>query len=286
MNEFIDVIIDVIKDTLIDGVKLLPFLFITFIFMELIEHKFGDKLNKKLAKVNKIGPLIGSFLGVIPQCGISASASNFYITRVISLGTLISVYLSTSDEMLPILISENAPILLILKLLLVKFLCGVIFGFIIDFILRKTEKEDIKDFCDIEDCDCKHGVLKSSIIHTLKTFLYILIISFILNTIFEFFGEEFLEKILMKNNPFGVIITSLIGLIPNCGVSILLTELYLKDIVSVGKLLSGLLVNAGVGLLILARYNKKKKDTLRIIVILLGIGILVGFIFDILNITF
>jgi len=286
MNNYIEIIIDVIKDTLIDGVKLLPFLFITFLLMELIEHKFGDKLNKKLTKVNKVGPLLGALLGVIPQCGISASASNFYITRVISFGTLISVYLATSDEMLPILISENAPIPMIAKLLVVKFLCGVVFGFIIDFILRKTEREDIKDFCDIEDCDCNHGILKSSIIHTLKTFLYIIIISFILNIIFAFFGEGFLEKVLMKNNPFGVIITSLIGLIPNCGVSILLTELYLKDIISVGKLLSGLLVNAGVGLLILARYNKNKKDTIRIIAILLGIGILVGFIFDLLNITF
>ena len=277
---------DIIIDTLLDGIKLLPFLFITFLLMELIEHKFGDKLNKKLTKVNKIGPLLGSLLGIIPQCGISASASNFYITRVISLGTLISVYLSTSDEMLPILISENAPIMLIVKLLIVKFICGIIFGFIIDFITRKREKEDIKDFCELEDCDCDHGVIKSSIIHTLKTFIYILIISFILNIIFKYFGTEFLEKILMKNNPFGVIITSLIGLIPNCSTSILLTELFLKNIISVGKLLSGLLVNSGVGLLILIRYNKNKKKNIKIIGILLGIGILVGFIFDLLNITF
>ena len=181
---------EIILDTLLDGLKILPFLFITFIVMELIEHKFGDKLNNKLKKVNKIGPLIGSLLGIIPQCGISASASNFYITRVISLGTLISVYLSTSDEMLPILISENAPIMLIVKLLIVKFICGLFFGFIIDFITRKKENEDIKDFCELEDCDCDHGVIKSSIIHTLKTFLYILIITFTLNIIFYYFGDE------------------------------------------------------------------------------------------------
>lgn len=277
---------DIILDTLIDGVKLLPFLFITFLLMELIEHKFGDKLNKKLTKVNKVGPLLGSLLGIIPQCGISASASNFYITRVNSLGTLISVYLATFDEMLPILISENAPIPMIVKLLAIKFICGVFFGFIIDFLTRKKSKEDIKDFCELEDCDCDHGVLKSSIIHTLKTFIYILIISFVLNIVFEYFGAEFLEKLLMKNNPFGVILTAIIGLIPNCSTSILLTELYLKDIISVGKLLSGLLVNAGVGLLILIRYNKNKKETVKIIGILLGIGILVGFIFDILNISF
>lgn len=282
MNEFIDIV----KDTLIDGIKLLPFLFITFVVMELIEHKFGDKLNNKLKKVNKIGPLIGSILGIIPQCGISASASNFYITRVISLGTLISVYLSTSDEMLPILISYNVSILLIIKILLVKFICGLVFGTIIDFIIRKREKEDIKDFCELEDCDCNHGVLKSSIIHTLKTFGYILIISFALNLIMYYFGEDLLSKILMKDNPFGVIITSLIGLIPNCSTSILLTELFLKDVISLGKLLSGVLVNSGVGLLILLRFNKNKKENLMILSILLAVGILVGFVFDILNITF
>ncbi len=282
MSEFLDIV----KDTLIDGLKLLPFLFITFILMELLEHKFGDKLNNKLKKVNKIGPIFGSMLGIIPQCGISASASNFYITRVISLGTLISVYLSTSDEMLPILIGHNASIVLIIKILLVKFITGLVFGFIIDLIFRKKEKEDIKDFCELEDCDCNHGVLKSSIIHTLKTFLYILIISFLLNLAMFYFGEDLLSKLLMKNNPFGVIITSLIGLIPNCSSSVLLTELYLNDIISIGKLLSGVLVNAGVGLLILFRFNKNKKENFKIIGILLAIGVLVGFIFDILKITF
>ena len=282
MNEFLDII----KDTLIDGLKLLPFLFITFILMELLEHKFGDKLNNKLKKVNKIGPIFGSLLGIIPQCGISASASNFYITRVISLGTLISVYLSTSDEMLPILIGHKVSIVLIIKILLVKFITGLVFGFIIDLIFRKKENEDIKDFCELEDCDCNHGVLKSSIIHTLKTFAYILIISFLLNLAMFYFGEELLSKLLMKNNPFGVIITSLIGLIPNCSSSVLLTELYLNDIISIGKLLSGVLVNAGVGLLILFRFNKNKKENFKIIGILLAIGLLVGFIFDILKITF
>ena len=282
MNEFLDIV----KDTLIDGLKLLPFLFITFILMELLEHKFGDKLNNKLKKVNKIGPIFGSLLGIIPQCGISASASNFYITRVISLGTLISVYLSTSDEMLPILIGHNVSIILIVKILLVKFITGLVFGFIIDLIFRKKETEDIKDFCELEDCDCNHGVLKSSIIHTLKTFLYILIISFLLNLAMFYFGEDLLSKLLMKNNPFGVIITSLIGLIPNCSSSVLLTELYLNDIISIGKLLSGVLVNAGVGLLILFRFNKNKKENFKIIGILLAIGVLVGFIFDILRITF
>lgn len=282
MNEFLDIV----KDTLIDGLKLLPFLFITFILMELIEHKFGEKLNNRLKKVNRIGPLFGSLLGIIPQCGISASATNFYITRVITLGTLISVYLSTSDEMLPILISHNVSIILIIKILLVKFICGVVFGFIIDLIFRKKENEDIKDFCDLEDCDCDHGVIKSSIIHTLKTFLFIVLISFILNIVMFYFGEGFLSKILMKDTPFGLLISSIIGLIPNCSSSVLLTELFLSNNISLGQLLSGVLINSGVGLLILLRYNKNKKENIKIISILLIIGIIVGLIFDIFNITF
>lgn len=278
--------LDVILDTLIDALKLLPFLFITFLIMELIEHKYSEKLSKKLAKVNKVGPVLGSLLGIIPQCGISASATNLYITRVISIGTLISVYLSTSDEMLPVLISENANLSVILKLLLIKFICGIFFGFIIDFLFNKKKKEHIKDFCEIEECDCEHGILKSSIIHTLKTFIYILIITFTLNLIITYFGESFMEKLLVSKNPFGIIITSLVGLVPNCSTSILLTELYIKGFLSVGKLLSGLLVNAGIGLLILFRYNKAKKENIKIIAILLVIGILVGVIFDLLNIMF
>jgi len=277
--------IDIILDTLIDGVKLLPFLFITFLLMELIEHKFGDKLNNKLSKVNKFGPILGGILGILPQCGISASATNFYITRVITYGTLISVYLSTSDEMLPILISEKANPILIIKLLLIKLICGIFFGFLIDLIFRKKNHEDIKDFCDIEDCDCEHGILKSSIIHTIKTFIYLIVISFILNIILHYFGESFLENILMKNNPFAIVITAIIGLIPNCSTSILLTELYLKDLISVGKLIGGLLVNSGVGLLILIRYNKNSKENIKTIIILLLIGIIIGFIFDIFKIT-
>ncbi|MBR2712280.1 MAG: arsenic efflux protein [Bacilli bacterium] len=273
--------LDIIADTLLDSLKLLPFLFLTFIIMELFEHKLGNKANERLKKANKVGPLFGSLLAVIPQCGISASATNFYITRVISLGTLISVYLSTSDEMLPILISEKVDISIILKFLAIKVVIGMICGFVIDFIYRNKKKEDIHEFCNDEHCDCEHGILKSSIKHTLNVIIYIIIFSFLLNIILHYYGESFLEKILMKNSPFGVFISSLIGLIPNCSSSIILTELYLKGLLSFGKVMAGLLVNAGVGLLILVKYNKDKKDTIKIIGILLIIGIISGLLLDI-----
>ena len=126
--------IDIIKDTLIDGLKLIPFLFIAFLIIEFIEHKLDNKSKTIISKSGKVGPLVGGILGLFPQCGFSVMATNLYITRIITLGTLISIYLSTSDEMLPLLISHNTDISIIIKILAIKLLVGVICGFIIDFI--------------------------------------------------------------------------------------------------------------------------------------------------------
>ena len=216
------------NDTLIDGTKLLPFLFITFLLMEYLEHKMSNKSKKIVKKSGKFGPLIGGILGAFPQCGFSVAATNLYATRIITLGTLISIYLSTSDEMLPILISEKAKPTLIISILLIKVVTGIIFGFIIDFILRKKKKDnyEIKDFCKEEHCHCDHSILKSTIKHTLNILLFIMIISFVLNVGFDYLGEDTISKIFMKDSLFGPFIASLIGLIPNCGASVALTELY------------------------------------------------------------
>ena len=144
--------LEIIEDTLIDSIKLLPFLFITYLIMEYIEHKTKDKTKEAIKKSGKFGPLIGGVLGIVPQCGFSVSATNLYAARVITLGTLIAVYLSTSDEMLPIFISEAVPVTTILKILGVKLLIGVVAGFIIDFVIRlvnkgKQEEEKIIDLC-------------------------------------------------------------------------------------------------------------------------------------------
>ena len=163
---------EVLLDTFLDSVKLIPFLFLTFLLIELFEHKFSNKSKNLVEKSGKFGPLIGSILGIIPQCGFSVAATNLYITRIISLGTLFSVYLSTSDEMIPILIAEKAPIGLLLKILLIKFILGMIYGFIIDFILRKKEKPKYK-ICDEEHCDCKDNIIMASIKHTLNEFVHL-----------------------------------------------------------------------------------------------------------------
>lgn len=273
--------LEIISETLIDGFKLLPFLFVTFLFIELFEHKFSEKSKKLIKKSGKLGPIIGSILGILPQCGFSVCATNFYITRIISLGTLFSVYLSTSDEMLPLLIAEQAPIGLILKILAIKLVLGMFYGFIIDLILRK--KEDVNySICDHEHCDCKNNILLASIKHTLSIFIFILICTFIINIGMTYLGEAYLSKLLLKNNIMGSFITSLIGLVPNCAASIVLTELFLKNAISFGALIGGLLAGSGVALLVLFKENQNLKENLKILGILYFIGSISGIIIDII----
>ena len=198
--------IEIIKDTLIDSIKLLPFLFITYILMEYIEHKMGKKSKEIIKKSDKYGPLFGSILGIFPQCGFSVSATNLYAARVITLGTLISVYLSTSDEMLPIFISESVSPIIILKILGTKLIIGIIAGFIIDLVIRLikrkqtnptgedkeiNQEDEIKDLCEEEHCHCNEsGIIKSALKHTINIFFFIILVTFIINIAVHFVGEE------------------------------------------------------------------------------------------------
>ncbi len=237
---------DIILDTLIDTLKLIPFLFITFLIIEVIEHKLNNK--NIISKSKKYGPLIGSLLGAIPQCGFSVMATNLYITRIITLGTLISIYLSTSDEMLPILISENINITTIIVIILIKVIFAIIYGIIIDLILSKKQRKQEKEnysICDEEHCHCEKGIFIPALKHTLNITIFIMIITFIINIIFSFVGEDILSKILLKNSIFSPFITSLIGLIPNCASSVMLTELYINNAINVSSLISGLLTVSG-----------------------------------------
>ena len=253
---------EVILDTIIDSLKLIPFLLVAFLIIELLEHKLNNKTKNIITKSKKIGPIIGSLLGVIPQCGFSVMATNLYITRIITLGTLISIYLSTSDEMLIIMISEKVEISLILKILLIKIFFGIVYGLIIDKIInkKKKDKETNYELCDEEHCDCNHSILLSAIKHTLHITLFIFIITLIINTIFTLLGDNYLSKILLNNSILSPFITSLIGLIPNCAASVILTELYLNSTISLGALIGGLLTSSGSSLLVLIKNNKNKKD--------------------------
>ena len=279
---------DAILDSLIDTVKLIPFLLITYIIMEFIEHKTSHKTKDAIKKSGHFGPLIGGILGVVPQCGFSAAASSLYSARIITLGTLIAVFLSTSDEMLPILISEAVDVRIILSILGIKLAIAVVVGFLIDLFFRKkfetSEDElEIKDLCEHEHCHCEHGLFKSALKHTINITLYIFIISLVLNILIYFIGEDNLVHILNSTPIIGPIIASLVGLIPNCASSVIITQLYLSNVLNFATMIAGLLVNTGVGLLILFRTNKDLKENIKITVLLFAIGVIFGIIFDLIG---
>ena len=267
--------IDIFLDALIDTLKLIPFLFLSFVIMEILEHKLTSK--KKLAKLNKFGPLAGATLGIVPQCGFGALASNLYASRVISLGTLIAIYLATSDEMVPIMISEQMALDKILPILFYKFLLGLFFGILIDIVYKKKVSNEIHHFCEEEHCNCDDGIVKSSIIHTLKIAFFILIVNLVLNCVID---KELISSFVSNNKILSPIIMSIVGLIPNCAASVVITELYLSKIITFGTLMAGLLSSSGVGLLILFRQNKNIKENFIVLVLLVVIASIGGLIFN------
>ncbi len=272
---------DVIIDGLIDTVKLLPYLLIAFLILEFIEHKLDKKNQKLLVNNQKIGPLVGGILGGLPQCGFSSMAANLFSARVITMGTLIAVFLSTSDEMLPIMLSQNVSISLILKIISFKVCVGIAIGFIIDFLYRKKENNTISEICEHDHCECDHdGILLSSIKHTLKIGLFILIINLLINIAIYYVGEDTLANLLVKDNLLTYCASSLIGLIPNCAASIVITELYLKELISVGMMLAGLLTGSGLGILLLFKSNKNLKENLLILSIIYFVGVVLGIVVD------
>ena len=273
---------DCIMDGLIDTLKLLPYLLVTFLVLEFIEHKLSKKNQKLLEKNKKVGPLIGGLLGALPQCGFSSMAANLFSARVITMGTVIAVFLSTSDEMLPIMLSEKTDIKLLLGIVGFKVIVGIIIGFIIDLIYRKKlEKEEIKELCEHDHCHCKEkNIFISSIVHTLKIGLFVLIANLLINIIIYKVGEDTVSSILLNKNILTYFASSLIGLIPNCAGSVIITELYLSKLITLGTLLSGLLTGSGLGILLLFRTNKNLKENLSILGIIYFIGVLIGIIVD------
>lgn len=282
---------DICLDTVADSVKLLPFLFLTYLLMEWLEHRTGGSVQRKIQAAGKSGPVWGGLLGVIPQCGFSAAASSLYAGRVITVGTLLAVYLSTSDEMLPVLISESVPVGTIAKILFMKAAVAVISGLAVELIyvkvMNKREKEmDIHVICEEEHCRCEDGILLSALKHTVKVLFYIFVISLALNAVIAVIGEAKLAGVFQSIPVVGEMIAALVGLIPNCASSVIITELYLSGVIGAGAMISGLLVNSGVGLLVLFRLNRDIRQNLGIVGALYALGVFWGVVTELAGIVF
>ncbi|MCD8096998.1 MAG: arsenic efflux protein [Lachnospiraceae bacterium] len=278
---------DVIIDTIKDSVRLLPFLFLTYLLIEQLEHRAGAAGRKKLGAARRSGPFWGALFGLLPQCGFSAAASSLYAGRVITLGTLFAVYLSTSDEMLPVLLSETAEPGVIARMLAIKAVVGMLSGFLVDLVIRDgRKKQENKLFGSHHNHDgesgCGRQLALAALRHTAEVFCYILLVSFVLNLVIALIGEETLAGLLSGVPVLGQFLCALVGLIPNCASSVVLTELYLAGVLSLGAAMSGLLVNAGVGLLVLLRQNRDRKETVGIIGALYAFGVFWGLVIEFL----
>lgn len=279
--------LDVIADSFIDSIRILPFLFAAYLIMEYLEHKAGDRMQAAIRGAGKGGPIIGGILGIFPQCGFSAAASNLYAGRIITVGTLIAVFLSTSDEMLPIMISANAGAETIIKILAVKVVVAALAGFAIDCIFRKREENiQVEHLCEQHQCHCENGIWKSALHHTVEIFLYILIISLVLNLLIAWIGEDVLSGVILNRPVVGAVIAGIVGLIPNCAASVIITQLYLSGVLNAGAMIAGLLSGTGVGLLVLLRVNDNRRENLGLIGLLYVIGVLSGIVVEFLGITF
>ena len=262
----------VLADAVIDTLKALPFLFVAFLVIEFLEHRAQDKIKHIFTRAGIAGPFIGTILGCIPQCGFSVMSANLYSSGIITLGTLISVFLSTSDEAIILLATAQNGGYEIFKLLITKIIVSIIFGYIIYLIDKKRHHKHhhhhhSHDLCEHDHCGCEEdgSVLKPALIHTAKVFGFLLLFTIIIDLFVAFIGTDSLSHLLLSESVLQPFLAGIIGFIPNCASSVLLTQLYISGTLSFGSLVAGLCANAGAGMLILFRNKKKLKENVKIL---------------------
>lgn len=318
MNTFTDIALPVLADAAKDTIYLVPFLLITYLALEWIEHKSGEKSAETLQHAGAAGPIVGSIVGVLPQCGFSAAAATLWAGRVVTLGTVFAVFLSTSDEMLPIFIAEEVDPFTIVKIMAAKLVIGMLMGFIVDAGMRLTrrdkEKLRIHELCERDHCRCngdchaceenpelaydfehdgehehhhEHGsIITSALKHTVQVTVFIFVISLCLDAVIEAVGEEVFISFVGSNPLLSIFASALVGLIPNCAASVVIAQLYVEGALGAGAMMSGLLVSAGVGILVLCRTNRRPAQNCAILAGLWAIGVVWGLIIWALGITF
>ena len=282
MTEILHVLYHALIHTFFDTLSLIPFLFATYLIMEVLEHRAGESVNRFISKSGKYGPLAGSILGLVPQCGFSAATASLFGTGVIGGGTLLAVFLSTSDEMLPVMMSRGLPFSEIGTILALKLGVASFFGFLYSAVIKDKKKESIEHLCHEEGCHCERGILHSSVHHTLSVTLFLFVTLFIFEAVMELVGETALSATLSKTPFVSSVLSALFGLIPGCASSVIITELYIEGAISFGTLMSGLLTGSGVGILVLFRTNKNTRENLKIVSALVFVGIITGILCDIL----
>lgn len=333
MEELTHIVGHVLEHSISDTLYLIPFLFVTYLAMEWLEHRTAGKTQEAIQRAGAAGPIAGAVLGAVPQCGFSAAAATLYAGRVVTLGTVFAVFLSTSDEMLPIFLAEQVPLDTILKILGVKIVIGMVMGFIVDAVLRIAQRDKqnlrIHELCERDQCHCtsdcatcennpelvyghhddcasgcthehhRHdhahdhdhshgwkGILKSALIHTAQVTVFVFVITIVLNGVLEVVGEDALAGFLGANPVLSVLASALVGLVPNCAASVVIAQLYVEGVLGAGAMLGGLLVSAGVGLLVLLRTNRHLKENLAIVGILYATGVAWGLVVNALGIAF
>ncbi|MCH5172102.1 MAG: arsenic efflux protein [Erysipelotrichales bacterium] len=282
---------NIILDALIDSLKVLALIVVVYVLLALLEKK----ISKRIENNHKLNPLIGALFGLIPQCGFSVVASDLYLKRHITMGTLVAIFIACSDEAVPIFLSNPHKILMVLPLILIKFVIGFVVGFIIDFIYTKSTK-DVKhhhEECEHEEeihVGCCHHVIEEEkheskfheyffhpLIHSLKIFAYILVVNILFGLLVYFVGENSISSFLENSSYFTPLIAVLVGLIPNCASSVILSDLYLTNCITFGSCVAGLICNAGLGFVILFKNKKNLKNNFVILGIVAFVGLIVGY---------
>lgn len=318
MEDIAHIIGHVLEHSIEDTLYLIPFLFVTYLAMEWLEHKAGDKAEEAVRRAGAAGPVVGALVGVVPQCGFSAAAATLWAGRVITLGTLFAVFLSTSDEMLPIFLAEQVAPMTILKIMGVKLMIGMVMGFVVDAAVRLArrdrEKLRIHELCERDHCHCNDdceaceqqpelaydfehdeehehhheggSILRSALKHTVQVTVFIFIITLVLDGALELVGEDALAAFLGSNPVLSVLGSALVGLIPNCAASVVIAQLYVEGALGAGAMMAGLLVSAGVGLLVLFRTNRGLRQNLIVLAGLWATGAFWGLIISAFGIVF